>query len=413
MHRVRRKMGRFEELIPLEEAFRRMDSVDWKQPVTETLPPQEAHGRIVSEDTMALGNIPEWNRSLVDGFAVLSDDCAAASETNPAVLAINGVIEAGSSSFSRYTSGQCTEIYTGGLIPEPYDSVIMVEDVEVGGGKISVFARPRKWENVQKAGDDIASGSVILQKSGLVRPWHVSAMTGSGTDQVRVFRKLRIGVIATGNELFPGSEGYIPNTTQELLVSYLNRPFLDARAAGVAHDSREEIAEMIEAALEKYDCLVVTGGTSLGGRDEVPESMEKLGTPVFAGSMIRPGRTLTLYRSSGKPVFSVSGIPIPSLLSFDLFFEHFLKRLLGFSQYRRTVWGKLSQPVSNKAGYAGIYRVRVRGGPDGTQVDPVKSHGTGTLGSILNADGTMLIPGTAEGFEQGELVPVKLFGDYI
>ena len=120
---------------------------------------------------------------------------------------------------------------------------------------------------------------------------------------------------------------------------------------------------------------------------------------------------MTLYESRGKPVFSISGVPVPSMLSFDLFFEEYLKSMTGLKEYHRSVTGKLSSNVTNKAGYAGIYRVKLVPGEHGLTVEVIRTHGTGSISSILDSDGIILIPGTVEGLEAGQLVEVKLFGD--
>lgn len=406
-------MSRFVGLIPFEEALERIRFTKWNNVETERIRSRESSGRLAAEDIFAAEDFPKWNRSLVDGYAVRSVDCGGASETNPLNLKINGIVEAGSTTFKVFMEGHCTVIYTGGLIPPDYDSVIMAEDAEPEENSINIFKGTKPWENVERKGDDIRSGAAILKASELARPWHVSALVSSGVDEIRVFRKLRIGVLATGNELFPEAQGHIPNTTQNLFVDYLRRPFLEPETVGIAHDDVEEISRMAEKALQGRDCLIITGGTSLGGKDDVPEAISTSGNVIFAGSMIRPGRTLTLYEVEGKPVFSVSGIPVPSLLSFDVFFEEYLKTVLQLKQYRQIVTGKIVHPLTNKAGYAGIYRVRIIPSGNGSSVEIVKTKGTGTLSSILGSQGTLLVPGNVEGLEAGSTVQVKLFGDAV
>lgn len=406
-------MSRFIELVSFEEALNRIRETEWVSQSTEFLEPAQAAGRITVSEITAKEDCPSWNRSLVDGFAVKSVDCKGASETNPVVFSPNGVVEAGSSTYTDYIEGHCTEIYTGGLLPPDYDAVVMAEDVEISGNSVRIYKSVKPWENVERKGDDIPKGLRIINKAETVRPWHISAMISSGVRTIQVFKKIRIGIIATGNELFEGSEGHIPNTTQRIYADYLDRPFLVPETAGIAHDSVNEIRGLVEVALAKYDCIIVTGGTSLGGKDEVPEAMSASSNVVFAGSMIRPGRTLTLYEVKGKPVFSVSGIPIPSLLSFDTYFEEYLKKVTGITTYRVTVSGKLVEPVSNRAGYAGIYRIKYVPDRDGGTVEVVKAKGTGSLGSILNSNGTLTLPGGIEGLPAGSTVLVKLFGDVI
>lgn len=406
-------MEKFEQLIPFEDAIYRITKEKWNPIKTEIIAPEESIGRVTAKDVIATKDYPAWNRSLVDGYAVRSTDLSGVTETNPATLKLNGIVEAGGSSFEEFRIGHCTEIYTGGILPDDYDAVIMAEDVERDGDAVRIFNGIQAWKNVEKKGDDLKSGTTIMKKSELIHPWHISAMVSGEVVKLEVYEKIRIFILSTGNELFPGSLGYIKNTTQMLYQSYLNRTFLEPYSAGIAHDDEKEIASMAEYALRQSDCLIITGGTSLGGKDEVPEALSGLGKVVFAGSMIRPGRTLTLYNVNGKPVFSVSGIPVPSLLSFDIFFEQFLDTAIGLKQYRKTITGILSHSLTNKAGYAGIYRVRFIPEKESNVVELIKTKGTGTLNSMLNSNGTLLVPGNVEGLEAGSQVQVKLFGDAV
>ncbi len=411
MEKIRRKMGRFLKLISLEEALEKVRLAPWKPLGREVIPVAKSLGRIAFSDVKAAVAFPHWNRSLVDGFAVKAQDCRKASETNPMTLPVNGIVEAGKSKFEGYMEGACTEIYTGGVVPADYDAVIMAEDCSIGNGIIRITSPPKLWANIEKAGDDIRKGDVILPSSKRIKPWHITALVSAGVDAVEVYEKIRVGVISTGNELFSGAEGKIQNTTQNLIINFLNSGFVEADFAGMAHDDVGEIRELAISALEKYHCVVVTGGTSLGGKDEVPEAIANISNVVFGGAMIRPGRTMTIYESKGKPVFSISGVPVPSMLSFDLFFEEYLKSMTGLKEYHRVVSGVLSSNLTNKAGYAGIYRVKLVSGEHGLTVEVVRTHGTGSISSILDSDGTILIPGTVEGLEAGHVVEVKLFGD--
>lgn len=404
-------MGRFIELIPFREAVSRIHSTKWKPLSSETVKPQDSAGRIAFSEVVAQKDVPMWNRSLVDGYAVRLADCSGASDTNPVEMEINGVVEAGSSSYKSFRKGTTTEIYTGGIVPSDYDAVLMAEDVERHGNFIGLTSSPKAWENVKKRGEEIREGSTIIKESHVIRPWDITAMMSAGVGEIEVYEKLKIGVVSTGNELFEGSEGYIPNTTQRIFVDYLNRPFASASPAGVSHDITDEIRGYITDALENYDCVIVTGGTSLGGKDEVPEAMEGIGNIVFAGSMIRPGRTLTLYEAGGKPVFSVSGIPVPSLVSFDTYFEEYMKRATGLNSYRQEVNGILTAKVSNTAGYTGIFRVKYSAGKEGGKVELMKARGSGSIGSILHSNATLLVPAEVEGYPAGTMVTVKLFGD--
>ena len=411
MVQFREKMGRFFGLISFEEALQRISSNSWTKPGTMTVPCSDSPGLIACSTVYSKSNVPRYNRSLVDGFAVNSRNCAGATETNPVKLKIIGIVQAGETTSHYSNAGECIEIYTGGRIPPGCDSVLMAEEVERETGFIISSRAPEPWDNVEKAGDDLHAGTEIVRSSSIIRPWQAAAMISSGVPEVEVFRKLRLGVISTGNELFRESEDYVENTNQIMLTRYFRRSFVSTEEIGILHDDQQEISGKIRESIQNYDALIITGGTSLGGRDEVPDAISRIGKVIFGGVMMRPGRTITLYKVNDKPVFSVSGNPAPALISVEEFWERYIKTAFGVTGLRRKIMARLSCSVTNTPGYTTILRVKVGNLEDGMIAEPIISHGTGKLSTMIEADGTMVIPGNVEGYDKGQIIEIKFFGD--
>lgn len=411
MVQFRKKMGRFYGLISFEEALQRISSTSWIKPGTMSVPCSDSPGLIACSTVYSKSDVPGYHRSLVDGFAVNSGNCNDATETNPVKLKIIGIVQAGEMASHYAGAGECFEIYTGGRLPPGCDTVLMVEDVERETGFIIFSRGPEPWENVERAGDDLHAGTEIVRGSSIIRPWQAAAMISSGIPEVGVFRKLRLGIISTGNELFRESENFIENTNQIMLASYFRRSFVSTEAIGILHDNQQEISGKITESIQIYDALIITGGTSLGGRDEVPDAISRIGKVIFGGVMMRPGRTIALYEVNGKPIFSVSGNPVPALISVEEFLERYIETVIGITGLRRKVMAKLSCSVTNRAGYTTILRVRVRNSEDGMIAEPIVSHGTGKLSTMIGADGTMVIPGNVEGYDKDQIIEIKFFGD--
>ena len=406
----RRKMERFEKLISFDDAVKKMLSVGWNEIETEKIPVDSSFGRICALTIRSTVDVPSFDRSAVDGYAVISADVSGASKFNPVTLKVIGAIEAGDYAEQKIDHGFCYEIYTGGMLPAGADAVVMAEDSARKGEDVQILDNIRKFENVSKAGEDIGIDQIILERGMLIRAQHVASMIAVGLNHVEVYRKLLMGILSTGNELI-NNEGLVKNTTQPLLMDYFRSGYLETVSLGVVPDDINLLREKILNMKNKFNLIVITGGTSLGQMDIVPDVLDDLGYPIFGGARIKPGRTISLYDVEGTPFFSVSGLPVAALISLEAFLPQYLESLIGLRNTRLSVRARMSERVANRESMRSYLRVKLHNTDSGMVAEPLRITGSGILSSLLNANGLTVIPDNVEGIDEGETVDVIVIGD--
>lgn len=409
----RKKMGRFEKLITFNEAVKKLTSTSWNCIPVEKIDPNDSLGRISANDVVSDVDVPSFNRSAVDGYAVIFSDVSGASEFNPITLDILGEIEAGQSSHHSLETGYSYEIYTGGQIPDKSDSVVMAEDAVRRGDTVEITRPVRKYENVSRSGEDISNGQLIISRGDVIRAQHLASLIAIGHDDVEVFKKVRMGIISTGNEIVPGT-GSVKNTTQPLLLNHFQSGYTDTIDLGTVSDVEKELRSTLEKILkEDLQVIVITGGTSLGAKDIVPDVVQEFGSLVFGGVLIKPGRTISIYNVSGVPVFCVSGLPVAALISLEAFYNEFLKHETGLVGSRIRVKARLTERVANRDAKRAYLRVTLKNTEMGVVAEPLRITGSGILSSLLKANGLVVIPENVEGLEENEIVDVTVIGDVV
>lgn len=403
----RKRMSGFADSISLEEAISRMASIDWKRPGHTLRKSADCFGLIANEKVLAAIDVPEQSVSAVDGYAIRARDTYDILDGEGREFPVAGISEAGKGFTGTVPSGTCCEIYTGAPIPDECDSVIMAEDVNRHGDIIRINRKTDIGKNVRSKGEDIKAGLQIAIPGDLLNSFRIGACISSGVSEIDVLDPLNVSVISTGDELIEGSERHIANSSQRLIVDYFSRRWLNFKAAGVCPDDPECIRSKIEKEISVSDIVVVTGGTSLGMKDLVPEAMMEFGKTIFSGINMRPGRTITLYESGRKPVFSISGLPGPGLTSFETLFEVYVQKCLGIHAVRKTVYAKASRNIELKKDSTTLRRVKILSGKDGACFEAVKSSG---IFSLLESDGVIQFEPEINSVKEGEIFPVKLNG---
>lgn len=407
----RKRMSSFDRLVTFDEAVDKLRSGKWNAFPVEKISVVDSLNRVCSSDVVSSADVPSFNRSAVDGYAVIFSDVSGASEFNPVVLSVKGEIEAGESSGKRISAGACYEIYTGGQIPEGADSVVMAEDATRKEGKVEIMRPVRKYENVSRIGEDINKGQIIIRKGETVHAQHLASLIAVGLSEIEVFRKARMGIISTGNEILPAS-GTTKNTTQPLLLNYFSSGLIETVDLGIVPDEAEALKSVIEKHLNiDIQILVITGGTSLGAKDIVPDVMTNFGDLVFGGVLIKPGRTIAVYNASGSPVFCVSGLPVAALISLEAFLDEFLMSTGGIRTSKIRIRARMGERVANRDAKRAYLRVKLRNTEEGVIAHPLRITGSGILSSLLNANGIVIIPGNVEGLEEGEMVDATVIGE--
>lgn len=416
----RRRMSGFPSLMQIDEALSTFSAhIRWVPPPVEVVRLEEAVGRIGGRDVVASFDVPGFDRSAVDGYAVIGSDTTSASPTNPIEFEIIGRSEAGASphELPRVTRGQAVEIYTGAPLPANCDAAVMAEFVKREGSRLQVMKPAAPWQNVSRKGEDFRAGEEILRAGTRIRGWQIGALASVNLVEVPVYRRFRIGVLSTGVELRePGENlrpGEIVNSSKPMLKSLIKELGFEPIDLGTVPDEMETIKAGLAKGLGAADMIITTGGTSLGDKDLVPEAINELGEPglLVHGVLMRPGKPTGIAVVNGKPIFMFSGYPVAALVAFEVFVEPVIERILGLRRRPEAkVQARLTRRVATPVGVRSYVRVRVTQDPkDGLTVDPLRLTGSGILSSMTRANGILVVPESVEGFDEGELVEVVLF----
>lgn len=279
-------------LIEVEEAKKLLAAINISAEKREVFV-LDAVNKFSAENVFAPVDLPPFDRSTRDGYAVLSEDVVSASETNPVKLKIVGTIEAGEFKSVRISSGECVKIATGAVIPEKSDAVVMVENCEEHGGYVFVKKAVAPRENVMLKGSDVAEGELVVREGERLTPEKIGLLSGLGLRKVKIY-DLRIAVFSTGNEIaLPGERldrGKIYDVNGFAIVSSLRNLGFSAEFLGILKDDVKEMRRRLLEASKKYGVVVTSGATSAGEKDLLIEAVKEIGEIVFHGVRIKPGK---------------------------------------------------------------------------------------------------------------------------
>ncbi|AIF69938.1 molybdenum cofactor biosynthesis protein MoeA [Palaeococcus pacificus DY20341] len=396
----------FLKVVPLEEALKVIDSFGLK-PQIEEIPLEEALGRVLAEDVKAPIDVPPFDRATVDGYALLSKDTWKASESEPVRLEIVGQINAGDVPTIELKEGQAVGISTGAPLPKGADAVAMLEEVDVEGDELIVYKPYYPQAGVMKAGSDIVKGKEVLKASKKLTFKDTALLSALGFEKVKVFKKPKVAVISTGNEIIlPGDElgvGKIYDINGRAITDAIRELGAEAYFLGIAKDDEASLKEKIFEGL-KYDMVILSGGASAGVRDLTSSIIEAHGEVFIHGIAIQPGKPTIIGQIQGKPVFGLPGYPTSCLTNFTLLVAPLLRKLLGLKGEHRKVQKKLAFKVFSVKGRRQFLPVKI----EGEEAVPILK-GSGAVTSFVDADGFIEVPETVEILEEGEEVEVFLF----
>jgi molybdopterin molybdotransferase len=371
-----------------------------------------------AEEVSSKYDTPPYNRSAVDGYAVISDDILSSSTTNPTTLKMIQEIKAETSQkeIKAVFHGEASIVYTGSQLPKNTDSVVMVEDTKVEGSSVLVYKPVSPWQNVSRKGEDFGKGAVVVGKRILIRPWHLAALLSVGKSKVKVFRRLRVGVLSTGSELkasLSSSDGGVVDTTKPLILSLIREELCDPVDLGTTPDNVNIIASKLKEALTKVDLIITTGGTSVGVTDQVEEAITRLDntTILFHGVRMRPGRPTGLASIEGKAIFMLSGYPVAAFTGFEVFVKPAIHFIRGSRQLPSpTIKAYLSRRLTKPVGVKAFVRVSVKVDSNGKYfAQPLRLTGSGLLSSLTRGNGLLIMEEGLEGYDESENVDVMLF----
>ncbi|MEM1672393.1 MAG: molybdopterin molybdotransferase MoeA [Archaeoglobaceae archaeon] len=370
-------------------------------------------GRVLAEDVFASFDLPQFDRSAMDGYAVLAEDTFGASEANPILLKLIGEVRVGEAPTLEVKSGSAVRVFTGSAIPKGANAVVMLEFTKLSGDYVEVFRSVPPFKNVSRAGEDVKKGELVLKKGELLQPQDAGILASLGFKRVKVYKKPRVAVISTGNELVELGEkleeAKIYNSNNPMICNAIKELGFEVVSLGIARDEAKQIENKLFEAL-KFDMAIFTGGTSVGAHDLVPEVVAKHGEILFHGVAMKPGMPTAFGIVSGKPIFMLPGSPSACLLAFETFVVPALYRMMNVRVLERKgaiKKGILQSRVPSEIGVRSYVRVRW----DSGKVYPVRISGSSILSSLVKANALLLVPENLEGYEAGEEVEVRLIRD--
>ncbi len=284
----------------------------------------EAYNRVLAEDVVSTLDIPPFNRSTVDGYAVKAEDTFGADENQPATLKVTGVVNIGEQPQVKVGKGEAVEIVTGAPIPEGADAAVMVEDTEREDSELQVFTPVTPNENVMKRGSDIKKGEVVLKKGQLLGSSEIGVLAALGLTKAKVSRIPMVAVLSTGGEVTEPGKPLPPGKIYDINAYSISTAVMESGGKpvyfGVVPDDKEALSKALHAALASADMVITSGGVSVGPRDYTPQIVDSLGKPgiVVYGIAVKPGKPTTVGFVGEKPVFSLPGHPTSALLIFYL-----------------------------------------------------------------------------------------------
>jgi molybdopterin molybdotransferase len=410
-------MPEFFTVLPPDEALSKLFAHLPAAPQPETIPITDALDRVTFEAVRAPASLPAFPRSAMDGYAVRAQDTFGASQSLPAYLTVIGEAPMGRAPDFEIRPAQAALVHTGGMLPPGADAVVMIEVTQkTRGDEIEVLKPVAPGENVLKVGDDIAEGAELLSAGHWLRAQDLGGLAALGLTRVRVARRPRVALLATGDEVVPPEAepgpGQVRDVNSYSVAGQIARAGGVPLRRGIAPDNFEALKTMAASALAEADALVLSAGSSVSVRDMTADVVNGLGAPglLVHGVALKPGKPVILAVADGKPVFGLPGNPVSAMVCADLFVVPTVYRLQGCDHPppRQSVRARLTHNLPSQAGRVDYVPARLLMRAGELHAEPVFGK-SNQIFTLVFADGMVVIPRDANGVSAGEMVEVRLF----
>ncbi len=366
-------------------------------------------GRRLAEDIFSAENVPEFDRSTVDGFAVSSEDTFGSSESMPCQLELKGEILMGQAAECEIGTGECVKISTGGMLPKGADSAVMVETTEeLFDGTILIYKAVSPFENVTKKGDDVKEGQIVLKKGTLLSSKHIGVLASLGITEAECEKRLKVGIISSGDEIVGVGEkpqgGQVRDVNSHILAALFRENDFDCELYGIVKDDYSELFEKTKRASEECDIILLSGGSSAGARDMTVKVINDLGEVFLHGIAMKPGKPTIIGRIGKKAVFGLPGHPAAAYFTARRFALPLAKRISGCTIDTKAVRASTATNISSNNGREEFIPVKL----EDKAAYPI-FHKSGVISLLSEADGYIVIDRNREGLRAQEDVEVKLF----
>ena len=413
----RADVGNYLRLLPYDQARARIETaLSGIQLSTDRVPVDDGLGRVSAESVSSPCDVPAVSSSMMDGYAIRSDDATEADELHPASFKIRGALSPSSerptAALSRHDAYY---VATGAPIPPGADAVVKVEESRLSGSDVTVSFHIPRWKNVALQGEDVHAGDLVVKRGQILSSADIALLIGAERTEVEVFKRPRVGILSTGDELTrlgSGEQGKKVNNYSNLIAGYLTEAGAIPIPLGVAKDERVHITELVERQLGQLDALVTIGGSSMGIKDFTPSALMGVDRckELFHGVRLVPVRPTGVFMIDAKPVVLLPGHAVSAALSFFLIVRPIVNILsgLGFASRTTTVKARLSGKLSNPRPLGALSLVRLAGRSKEYSAEPVR-WGANLVSSLASSNGyVQLEPHTS--LEEGQEVNVSLLG---
>ncbi|MED4224302.1 gephyrin-like molybdotransferase Glp [Neobacillus cucumis] len=381
---------------------------------TEVRELAEALHYIVASPITAKENVPSFDRSTVDGYAVRAKDTYGSSESMPGFLQVVGEVKMGEVPAVEVIQGTAVYVPTGGMLPKGSDSVMMIEHCEDVDSLLNTYKQTAPGENVIRAGEDIREGEILLNRGTKLRPQELGALASLGVTHLTVYKKLKVGYLSSGDEIVPFQtsklrDGQIRDINYLTIAGMANEWDVDVVYGGIVRDDLIEFRNKARDLYDQVDCLILSGGSSVGAKDYTADVIQSLGEPgLFVhGISIKPGKPTILAQANGKPIIGLPGHPASAMVIFKLFGERILRKRKGeiLESRLERIFAKITKNIPSSMGRADYVRVRLFEKEGEWWAEPIIGK-SGIITTLVKSDGIVEISSEKEGVSQGEAVPV-------
>ena len=401
-------MRGFRSRKPVEEVLTWIDA-EVSALGEETVSLQEAHGRVLAGPILSSIDVPAFDRSAMDGFALKAEETVGAGDYNPLPFSVIGVSMPGRSFDGDLGNGQAVRIMTGAPIPVGADAVVPAEFATEKDGTVEIVDAVPTLKHIGRTGEDVQSGSMLLEAGHRLRPQDCGLIASIGQAEVSVIRQPRVRIVVTGNELAePGAERspfQIYEANSHVVSGLIPRDGGVIESRVRCEDDRDSIRDAITAS--GADVILISGGSSVGSEDHAPGLVAELGELPIHGVAMRPSSPAGVGRIGAELIFLLPGNPVSCLCAYDFFAGRAIRRLAGRSAdwpYQK-VQGELASKIVSQVGRVDYCRVRITDG----KVEPLALSGASILSSTTRANGFVIVPPQSEGAAAGTQVEVYLY----
>jgi molybdopterin molybdotransferase len=401
----------FQELTSVESALQKfLAAVEFNLNKT-CIPLLNAQNRVLAARVIADTDLPRADRSAVDGYAVKSAETSGATQFKPKIFKLTkGTI---------IDSNQARQVWTGNSISSSADAVVMLENTRINGERLEVWSPVTRWENISRKGEDVKKGEIAVEDRIRLKPHHLGLIAALGISKMEVYKKPKIAVLATGNELVKLGDkikdSQVYDSNRIVLTALCNELGVEVFDLGIIGDDERGIEEKLKVGFANAEAVITSGGTSVGAPDLVPQVVQRIGKPgiLVHGIAMRPGMPTALALVGKKPMVLLPGNPVAAMLSFEVFCRPLICRMLGLrsTEARPVIMAMMSRKITTTLGRKNLVRVRVSRKKDDFLAEPISARGSSLFSTMTNANGYVVVPENQEGLAKGEFVEVHLFDE--